>query len=859
MFLRIFIILFTVAQASAQVYFENISVEAGIEPGDAYIEGHGVSACDFDNDGDIDLFVCTNDALKNHLYVNDGSGFFTEESAERGLDEHIAARASLWFDYNGDHLPDLLIVSDHSGENDFLRLYRQEEDHTFTDVTTASGLTDIPVLNLRLLVGGAAAGDVNNDGYLDLIITHSFGRSLLFINNQDGTFYEIGQRRLSGNTNSYLTPMIFDVNYDGREDILIAVDARENELWINEDNLRFSNKASASGINSHHSDMGIAIGDIENDGDVDVYITNVYGNEVSFNQLFRNDSENGEITFSETARSYGVEKGGWGWGTTFFDADNDGWVDLAESNGYHDVGFRQPSVFLHNNNGNNFTDLSAAAGFTEVLDANSMIALDIDRDGDADLAETARWVSEKGPSVRIFRNTTTETGSSGNYLTIRPRMLGSNAKAIGARVVVEAGELQLTRIITAGISYYAQEPAEAMFGLGNESIAKKVTIYWPGGDVTTRENVAANQVLTITDEDVMHRPKNLRLLFSETNLLEFTWDHLSTREQEYEIERSETSDFELPYTFFAPKGQRSIIDTTDLIAGNTYYYRVRAINESNQSAYSDTIALMPQEYIMSPGDLSVKELSPFSLQLTWDDRSENETSFEIQRADNRFFDSYEQFNTPDTLFTDSTVTPNTRYFYRIVAKNKESQSFPSDYLDLLTPDYITPPAEVSFMRNGSTQIIIRWRDQSSNEDGFIIERALTSNFLYTQSFRVGKDREQYIDRDVMDGIDVYYRVKAFNARTFSAYARGEEGVVTANNVSDNIAIYPNPADERLYISDASAEIDQIVLFNMAGEEVLRTRPKNDPVSLDIIGITSGSYIVMIVTPQREYRYKLWIR
>lgn len=854
----VFLMLFLPFQGIGQLTFSNATDACGIETCPSNLDGVGVAAADFDEDGDIDFFVPSDVTLKNHLYVNQGDGTFEEESQLRGITDNIAAKVPLWFDYNGDHLLDLLLVGDCVQEDEgcldelFIRLYQQLPDHTFTDKTVGSGLLTGFTVDPITITGGVAAGDLNGDGYLDIIMNFWVGQSFLYLNNQDGTFSEIGFDVLSGNKNFYLQPVMFDVNGDHLLDIFIAMDGEENELWINRGNLYFEESAKLLGVNSEMSDMGVALGDIENDGDIDLYTTHVTGNR-SHNRLFRNESNTGELVFTEVATEYGVAEGGWGWGATFFDANNDGLLDLAESNGWLNVkDYRMPSKFWMNN-GSVFEDKSEQIGFTEILDTNGLISADYDRDGDQDLFETTR-ISGDHAAMRVLKNNFKEDGGTGNYLVIQPRMLGPNHWAYGARVVITVQDTQMTRLITAGSSYYSQEPAEAFFGLGSNELVDEVRITWPGGSVTTLSDVPANQVLTVTDEEVLHTPTDLSVTYSDFTEIELSWSHLSSSESGYVIERAANETFVGATEIPIESGARKYLDT-GLNTGEFYFYRLKAIGSNLESPYSNEITTTPQEFIATPKDPFVSNLTHNELTIEWVDISDNEAEFVIERSKHELFPEPTVFSIDQNLtsFTDNTVVPYTTYYYRVRGEKPNSKSANSRKVEITTPDYIEPPSDLVTFRESNTVMRLEWTDNSNNEDGFIIERSLTEDFLYIKKTRVGNGLTQFKDREVFGNVKFYYRIKAFNKQVESAYSNSRTGIVTSGKVVDQeVIVYPNPARDVLWVKLPGAMPQaQLTLLNTAGSEVYSTNLTGENNRLTL-NLPPGLYVMVLRDEQGTF-------
>jgi len=437
-------------------------------------KGGGAAAADYDADGDVDLFVPTAAGTPNHLYQNNGDGTFLEIAAEVGLDAMTGRRAALWFDYNGDNRLDLFVAGDcwNAGPDcslaSTIALYRQTETGAFEDVTGAAGLGGDLVFGTTAHRGGAAAGDFNNDGWLDLIVGLWMGEARLWRNNGDGTFTDVSLVSGIGGTGdaiSHWQPVLYDFDRNGLLDVYYAVDFTANRFLMRQPNGMFIDGAVEAGLNNAWNDMGIALGDYDNDWDMDVYVTNIYTG-ARRNELYRNDSTKPAMAFERQASATGSGEGGWGWGCTFLDADNDGWVDLAATNGWFDgQGTNDPSRFFLNSGGPSpvFTDVGPAVGFDDTLWGSALVSADLDRDGDLDLVQTCNGTgSSSNPhALRLYRNDPVVKSNGNNWLVIKPRMKGPNRRAIGAEVRIEAGGVKQTRAITAGISHLGQEPAEA--------------------------------------------------------------------------------------------------------------------------------------------------------------------------------------------------------------------------------------------------------------------------------------------------------------------------------------------------------------------------------------------------------------
>ncbi len=464
----------------------------------------GAAAADFDGDGWIDVYLPTSETTPNRLYRNLGNGSFEEIAAQAGVESTGVSRSALWLDHDGDGDLDLLVAGDcrlnACGGESALRLYRQNADQTFTDVTTAAGLWHAAkLLDRGSHRSGLAAGDLDNDGDLDIYAgMWGDGAAGLFFNDGDGTFTNHSGASGASSTDAQWQPVMHDFDGDGWLDIYVTIDFTADHLWVNQQDGTFDDMAPNAGTAGAFNEMGIALGDHDRDGDFDIYITNIY-RAGRHNRLYRNDTTPAGLSFTGIAESLGVGDTGWGWGTTFLDGDNEGQLDIAATNGFATSPWSTDSSAYFENQGGSppsFTDVSTATGFDDTYYGSSLLAFDCDRDGDLDLLQST--VGAEGPArLRLLENQLDGSGPADHYLTVRPRMAGSNTHAIGAVVRVSTGAVQQARLITAGTSLLGQEPAEAFFGLGGAAAADELVVEWPDGVDSRFQGVGVDRLLTV--------------------------------------------------------------------------------------------------------------------------------------------------------------------------------------------------------------------------------------------------------------------------------------------------------------------------------------------------------------------------
>jgi len=427
--------------------------------------GMGAAAADYDNDGHTDLYV-TNFG-PNLLYHNNGDGTFTDVTRQAGVDDPRWSASAAWVDYDRDGDLDLYVTNyldftlrgnkecfDPAGERDYCtpsayrpvpdRLFRNQGNGRFTDVTVAAGIGAAVGPGL-----GVLAADFNGDGWPDLYVANDGAANLYWVNQRNGTFVE--------------SALLSGAAY------------------------------SADGV--ARAGMGVAAGDFDGDGDLDVLVTNL-AREGS--TLYRND---GSGSFYDASMESGVHHASFpftGFGVVWFDYDHDGLLDVFAANGAVTIvealrgkpfPFQQRNQVFHNQGGGKIRDVTAEAGPPlELLEVSRAAAMgDIDNDGDVDILVT----NNNGP-VRLLLN---EVGSRRPWIGVKLEGVKSNRDGIGARVAVRptGGPLLWRRVATDG-SYLASNDPRAHFGLGDRAAVEAVQVEWPDGTKEEWRGLAAGRL-----------------------------------------------------------------------------------------------------------------------------------------------------------------------------------------------------------------------------------------------------------------------------------------------------------------------------------------------------------------------------
>ena len=453
--------------------FTDVTQKAGV--GDI---GYGVgsAAADVNNDGYPEIYV-TNYG-QNRFYYNNGDGTFTDVTQKAGVGDERWGTSCAFLDYDLDGDVDLYVVNymkfsiaenqrwetrgirtycsptDQIAGSHFVSepdiLYRNNGDGTFTDVTAAAGISH------RALGLAVAVGDYDNDGYPDLHIANDMEADLLYHNNGDGTFTE--------------TADLTGTGYDG-------------------------NGFPGSG-------MGSAFGDYDNDGYLDLVVSNASSLPVV---LYQNENA---LFFSDVSFTSGIGAGTlpyFKWAVEFFDYNNDGLLDLFVANGhlqenialFSDSTYPQSDLIFRNTRRQDgtyhFTDASVEVGLTQLSKSVSRGAAfgDYDNDGDIDV-----FLNNSNQPATLLRN---EGGNSNHWLTIQLIGTQDNASGIGTKVIVKTGGLSLFKEVRSGASYLSQSDLRVHFGLGKNSEIDTLEIHWQSGHREQFSNLKSNQILRIKE------------------------------------------------------------------------------------------------------------------------------------------------------------------------------------------------------------------------------------------------------------------------------------------------------------------------------------------------------------------------
>ncbi len=527
--------------------FTNIAAKAGLTARTVYggkdtntylleTTGTGVAALDYDADGWLDIFLVNGTTLEgfpkgqeptNHLYRNRRDGTFEDVTVRAGLAASGWGQGACVGDYDNDGRDDLFVT--YWGQN---RLYRNKGDGTFDDVTRGAGLAAD-----RVRWGtGCAFLDYDRDGRLDLMAANYIdldlaatplpssglcrykglavacgppglpgGKNVLYHNRGDGTFADVseasGITRAKGTYGLGVATLDFDG--DGWVDLYVANDSNPSALYRNNRNGTFTDIGITAGCaysqdGKSQAGMGLAIGDYDRNGTMDIFKTNFAGDTST---LYANTGK-GACDDRTFASGFGLNTRWLGWGVGFLDLDGDGWLDLFLVNGHvypevrqlkTEAGYEQRKVVYLNLRNGRFADVSEQLGppVTTPKAGRGAAFADFDNDGDVDIV-----VNNLHDTPDLFR--LDQTGER-HWVTLKLAGTQSNRSAIGALVRLVTADGEQRQEVRGGGSYYSQNDMRLHFGLGAARAIERVAVRWPNGLEESWTGLGADRVHVLTE------------------------------------------------------------------------------------------------------------------------------------------------------------------------------------------------------------------------------------------------------------------------------------------------------------------------------------------------------------------------
>ena len=499
--------------------------------------GSGVAFFDYDGDGWVDLFIVNGSRLEgfppgtapgNKLFHNNRDGTFADVTEKAGLARSGWGQGVCVGDFDNDGFDDLFVT--YWGED---LLFHNNGDGTFTEVGRKARVAG----EATRWSTGCAFVDYDRDGWLDLLVTHYVDfslataqdpgsnpycvyrglpvmcgprglkpeRSTLFHNNRDGTFTDVSAKSgVAARKDLFgMGVLVGDFDNDGWPDIYVASDSTPSQLLMNNHDGTFREEGTLRGVaysieGMEEAGMGVAAGDYDNDGWLDILKTN-FSDEAP--NLYHND---GKAIFTDKTGAAGLNRQTHlvGWGCGFFDPDNDGNLDVLYCNGHvypeltrihADTSYREPVILYRNLGNGHFEDVSALAGevFRIPGTGRGCAFGDFNNDGCVDVA-----INHQGGSPSLLQFTQTN-----NHHWVNLKLVGkrSNRSAIGARVRCVAGTLSLLGEVRSGGSYLSQSDLRLHFGLREHATVDLIEISWPSGSVDRLKGIASNQFLRVEE------------------------------------------------------------------------------------------------------------------------------------------------------------------------------------------------------------------------------------------------------------------------------------------------------------------------------------------------------------------------
>jgi hypothetical protein len=498
--------------------------------------GTGVAIFDYDNDGWPDIFLVngtrlgtppTGPAPTNHLYRNNHDGTFSDVTAKAGLTATGWGQGVCVGDYDNDGWADLYIT--YYGKN---RLYHNQGG-VFTEVAEKAGVAG----SGKSWGTGCAFVDYDRDGRLDLIVANYVdfdlatapapgerptciwkgvpvmcgprglpgAKNILYHNKGDGTFEDVTTKAHIDRTDGHYAFSVstLDFDEDGWPDIFVACDSTPSILFHNNHDGTFTDVAVTAGAafnedGREQAGMGSTVADYNGDGHLDIFKTN-FSDDTS--TLYRNNGD-GTFTDATSAAGLGLYTQYLGWGTMFFDFDNDGWPDLILVNGhvYPEVdsqhlgsNYKEPRILYHNNGDGTFSDVSSSAGLgiTSAASARGLAVGDLWNDG-----RMSAVISNMNAVPSLLVN---QIRTSNHWIAIRPVGSKSNRDGIGARILVKAANRILVDEVRSGSSYISNSDMRVHFGLAASTKIEWVEVRWPSGLVERFTDLTVDAIHTIKE------------------------------------------------------------------------------------------------------------------------------------------------------------------------------------------------------------------------------------------------------------------------------------------------------------------------------------------------------------------------
>jgi hypothetical protein len=776
---------------------------------------------DFNADGFEDLYFGSMFAPQL-MYAGNGTGAFARITTSTLSTISFQQRTSTWGDYDNDGDLDVYVTTASEGH-----LYRNDGAGVFFEKVSFNPETGES--------NGAAWVDYDNDGWLDLSVVYSSKPTILFHNNKDGSFTRVTANNPIVADSGFSGIYWCDYDNDGWQDCLVIAYGDNSVLYHNNGGGKFNRVTDAGTLPSGYSSISVSWADFDADGDFDFALTR----NTEADEIYENKG-NGKFALLQTVITEArlmSNTSSWG------DFDNDGNIDLmiAGQRGYG----------LFRNTGNKtFERVTSDLSLAETTTGISVAWGDMNKDGFLDLA-AARTKADN----LILKN----NGNANHWISLKLVGTKSNRAAIGSRVSIKAGGKWQHDYISSQTGSRGQNSLPAEFGLAGAVAIDSLVINWSGSGRQVLVDVAADQFKTITEPIFENSPV---LSTAERNVsngkADLTWTDPSTTETGFIVERSISNRNLFKKVTVTAAGVVSFSDSPT-VEGDSVFYRVLTLSADGGSIPSNVKGLLYP--INKPGTVVAVVQSNNSILITWGDQSSVETSFEIERSLDVATPAYTVIKSAvanSTSFTDDQTQEETAYLYRV---NTKKGSITSEYTAPATAkSKLLKPTNVALALS-SSQAALSWTDNSSKETAYIIERSAEDNLHFEKIGETAANATSFSDASPLFDKVVYYRVKAKSATSESAYSDEKQIVVTGiESIADDIHVYPNPASERLVITNHTQFTSDVEVLNDLGLRMFKGE-LSAAASHEVIvrDWSAGIYLVRLRTDQGQRISRVMIR
>jgi hypothetical protein len=484
--------------------FVDVAPASGIK---TLSESGGLIVDDFDQDGLFDVVVSDFDeCAPMHFFHNNGDGTFADRTAQAGMGDQLGGLNLIQADYNNDGCMDILVLRGAWTFPQRKSLLRNNCNGTFTDVTAASGLAE-PATSTQTAVWA----DIDNDGFVDLIVGNENSSLQVFRNQGNGTFKDISHAAGVDSIGYTKSVAAADYDNDGFVDFYVSNLNGNHELYHNNHDLTFTEVGLQADVQKPWQGFPAWFFDYDNDGWPDLFVTSYYVSVDESVRTYLGLPHNAETlklyknmrngTFKDVTTEVGLDKVFMPMGSNFGDIDNDGFLDIYLGTGNPSYASVLPNVMLRNHDGEFFVDVTASSGTGELHKGHAVAFADIDNDGDEDLLEEVGGaVPGDAHAFRLFEN----PGNGNDWISLRLVGVKSNRAAIGAGIKITVdnegrGQRSIYKTVNSGGSFGAS-PLEQHFGLGKAAHIFDLEIWWPASNTRQHfSDVQKNQILEIKE------------------------------------------------------------------------------------------------------------------------------------------------------------------------------------------------------------------------------------------------------------------------------------------------------------------------------------------------------------------------